>query len=391
MSFYTKQNNLLIKLDKTIQIYYTVYNIFDMKEVLFMPPKYKIIADKLKNDIINDVYNDKMMLPTEQELCNKFEASRQTIRQALSILVSDGLIERKQGSGSHICDLSKVSQKSLRVIAVVTSYISDYIFPSILREIENVLSVNNCTPLLFATQNQVWNERKVLKNLLSIDNLNGVLVEGTKSSLPNPNIDLYKKLIAKNIPIVFLHSNYPELSECYSVLEDNYSGGQMLVNYLYDKGHRKIAGIFKNDDIQGYKRYSGYIDTLRNLNLQFDDSQIFWYNTEFKNQLIHNNKGIEQILPILDGCTAVICYNDEIASRLVNHLNKIGIKIPDDLSIVSFDNSQYSELSIPRITSLSHGIHNIGRTASKIMIKLLNHEKCSSELAPWTLIEKESS
>ena len=391
MSFYTKQNNLLIKLDKTIQIYYTVYNIFDMKEVLFMPPKYKIIADKLKNDIINDVYNDKMMLPTEQELCNKFEASRQTIRQALSILVSDGLIERKQGSGSHICDLSKVSQKSLRVIAVVTSYISDYIFPSILREIENVLSVNNCTPLLFATQNQVWNERKVLKNLLSIDNLNGVLVEGTKSSLPNPNIDLYKKLIAKNIPIVFLHSNYPELSECYSVLEDNYSGGQMLVNYLYDKGHRKIAGIFKNDDIQGYKRYSGYIDTLRNLNLQFDDSQIFWYNTEFKNHLIHDNKGIEQILPILDGCTAVICYNDEIASRLVNHLNKIGIKIPDDLSIVSFDNSQYSELSIPRITSLSHGIHNIGRTASKIMIKLLNHEKCSSELAPWTLIEKESS
>lgn len=362
-----------------------------MKEVLFMPPKYKIIADTLKDEIINDVYKEKMLLPTEQILCQRFDASRQTIRQALSILVSDELIERKQGSGSHICDLSSSSAKSLKVIAVVTSYISDYIFPSILREIENVLSVNNCTPLLFATQNQVSNERKILKNLLSIDNLNGILVEGTKSSLPNPNIDLYKNLIEKNIPIVFLHSNYPELSECYSVLDDNYAGGQMLVNYLYSKGHRKIAGIFKNDDMQGYKRYAGYIDTLRNLNLQFDDNQIFWYNTEFKNQLIHNNVGMEQILPILDGCTAVVCYNDEIASKLVNHLNKTGIKIPDDLSIVSFDNSQYSELSIPRITSLSHGIHNIGRTASKIMIKLLNHEKCSSELAPWTLIEKESS
>lgn len=362
-----------------------------MKEVLFMPPKYKIIADTLKNEIINDVYNDKMLLPTEQILCERFKASRQTIRQALSILVSDGLIERRQGSGSHICGLSSSNTKSLKVIAVVTTYISDYIFPSILREIENVLSLNGCTPLLFATQNQVSNERKILKNLLSLDNLDGILVEGTKSGLPNPNIDLYKKLINKQIPIVFLHSNYPELSECYSVLDDNYSGGQILVNYLYNKGHRKIAGIFKNDDIQGHKRYAGYTDTLRDLDLVFDDNQVFWYNTEFKNKLISDNTGIESIISILNDCTAVICYNDEIASRLINHLIKKGVKIPQDISVVSFDNSHYSELSIPRITSLSHGIYNVGRMASKIMIKLINHEKTMSQLAAWTLIEKESS
>ena len=391
MAFYTKQYNLLINLDKTIQIYYTVYNIFDMKEVLFMPPKYKIIADTLKNEIINDVYSDKMLLPTEQILCERFKASRQTIRQALSILVSDGLIERRQGSGSHICGLSSSNTKSLKVIAVVTTYISDYIFPSILREIENVLSANGCTPLLFATQNQVSNERKILKNLLSLDNLDGILVEGTKSGLPNPNIDLYKKLIKKQIPIVFLHSNYPELSECYSILDDNYSGGQILVNYLYNKGHRKIAGIFKNDDIQGHKRYAGYTDTLRDLDLVFDDNQVFWYNTEFKNKLISDNIGIESIISILNDCTAVICYNDEIASRVINHLIKKGVKIPQDISVVSFDNSHYSELSIPRITSLSHGIYNVGRMASKIMIKLINHEKTKSQLAPWTLIEKESS
>ena len=362
-----------------------------MKEVLFMPPKYKIIADTLKNEIMNDVYNDKMLLPTEQILCERFKASRQTIRQALSILVSDGLIERRQGSGSHICGLSSSNTKSLKVIAVVTTYISDYIFPSILREIENVLSANGCTPLLFATQNQVSNERKILKNLLSLDNLDGILVEGTKSGLPNPNIDLYKKLIKKQIPIVFLHSNYPELSECYSVLDDNYSGGQILVNYLYNKGHRKIAGIFKNDDIQGHKRYAGYTDTLRDLDLVFDDNQVFWYNTEFKNKLISDNTGIESIISILNDCTAVICYNDEIASRLINHLIKKGVKIPQDISVVSFDNSHYSELSIPRITSLSHGIYNVGRMASKIMVKLINHKKTMSQLAPWTLIEKESS
>ena len=353
-----------------------------------MPPKYKLVADELKNNISDGIY--KTLLPTEQALCKQFNVSRQTVRQALSILSADGIIERIQGSGSHIlCDDGLI--KPRKSIAVVTSYISDYIFPSILREIENVFSCNNCTPLLFATQNQVSNERKILKNLLSLDNLDGVLVEGTKTGLPNPNLDLYKKLIDKNIPIVFLHSNYPELSDCYCVLDDNYCGGQILTEYLYKKGHRKIAGIFKSDDIQGHQRYSGYVDTLREKNLPFDDEQVFWYNTEFKNKLIGDNTGIENIMPILNDCTAVICYNDEIASRLINHLVKSGVNIPEDISVVSFDNSQYSELSIPRITSLSHGIQNIGRISAKLIIKLLNGEKCGNEVASWTLVPKESS
>ena len=77
--------------------------------------------------------------------------------------------------------------------------------------------------------------------------------------------------------------------------------------------------------------------------------------------------------------------------HFVNHLIKKGVKIPQDISIVSFDNSHYSELSIPRKTSLSHGIQNIGRISAKLMIKLLNGEKPTSELVSWTLIEKESS
>ncbi len=356
-----------------------------------MLPKYKQLADTLKNNILNGVYNEKKLLPTEQTLCENFNISRQTVRQALSILESEGLIERRQGSGSHICNLHNSLNIKRKSIAVVTSYISDYIFPSILRDIEDVLSYNNCTPLLFATQNQVSNERKILNNLLSLDNLDGVLVEATKSGLPNPNIDLYKKLIAKDIPVVFLHSRYPELADCYYVIDDNYSGGQMLVKYLYKKGHKKIAGIFKSDDIQGHQRYAGYINTLHELNLPFEDNQIFWYNTEFKNQFINNNIGVEQIIKSLENCSAVICYNDEIASKLVNHLIKSGIHIPDEISVVSFDNSQYSEFSVPKITSLSHENYNIGRMASKIIINLLNKEKVNSQVVPWFLVEKESS
>ncbi len=148
----------------------------------------------------------------------------------------------------------------------------------------------------------------------------GILVEGTKAGLPNPNLDLYRKLISRGVPMVFMHGIYPELSDCLSVLDDNYGGGRQLVEYLYKKGHRSIAGIFKNDDFQGLQRYAGYADALRDLGLPLEDQRVFWYNTESKERLLSDNNSWEQVTDMLHNCTAVVCYNDEIASRLVSLL-----------------------------------------------------------------------
>ena len=186
-----------------------------------------------------------------------------------------------------------------------------------------------------------------------------------------------------------MNGYYPQLKGPLSVLDDNYAGGRMLVEYLHGKGHREIGGIFKNDDIQGPQRYAGYIDALRDLSLPMNDRRIFWYNTELKERFL-SERSIDIITRALEGCTAVVCYNDEIASRLVTHLTKQGVSIPEELAVVSFDNSQYSELSSPRVTSLSHGRHNVGRMAAELLIQLLQGERCHSLLAPWELVEKES-
>ena len=365
-------------------------------EVIAVPPKYQKIADDLRIHIEAGKYARSTTLPTEFSIAQEYQVSRQTVRQALSMLAKDGLIEKRQGSGSHICrDVRQPESPDQsappRSIAVVTTYISDYIFPSILREVETVLSRNNCTPLLFATQNQVSNERKVLQTLLGLDRLDGVLVEGTKTCLHNPNLDLYRKLIDQGVPLVFFHGNYPELTGTLSVLDDNYGGGRALVDYLYKKGHRDIAGIFKSDDMQGQQRYAGYADALRDLELPVEDRRIFWYSTEDKDHLQPGSSSMEHLARTISGCTAVVCYNDEIANRLVSHLTKNGLSIPEDMAVVSFDSSQYSELSARRITSLSHGSYNVGRMAAEILIRLLQGRECHSEVAPWVLMEKESS
>ena len=356
-----------------------------------MVPKYQFLANDLRLQIEAGKYARSGLLPTEFSIAEEYQVSRQTVRRALEILARDGLIEKRQGSGSHIC-CQEASSTAVptRSIAVLTTYISDYIFPSILREVENVLSCNHCAPLLFATQNQVSNERKVLQTLLRLNKLDGVLVEGTKTCLPNPNLDLYQKLLQQGIPLVFMNGNYPELSNTVSVLDDNYGGSQELIHYLYRKGHREIAGIFKSDDIQGHGRYAGYTDALRDLALPMEDRRIYWYNTEEKKHILSGEPLPEGMLQILDGCTAVVCYNDEIASRLISTLLRRGICVPEEVAVVSFDNSHYSELSPVRITSLSHGPYNVGRIAAEAMIQLLNGGVCRSQVVPWILKEKES-
>ena len=357
-----------------------------------MAAKYKQIADTLRRQITDNIYPPGSLLPTEQQLHETFSASRQTVRQALQCLVDDGLIVRRQGSGSRVVDLRGSSGTPRRTVAIITTYIGEYIFPGILREAEAVLSANNCTTMLFATSNQVSCERRILLDLLSEKKVDGILVEGTKTTLPNPNLDLYRALQAKGTPLIFLHGNYEGLHDAVAILDDNYNGGRQLVDYLVGKGHRRIAGIFKSDDIQGHQRYAGFTSALRDHGITVEDRNIFWYRTEDKDELLHESSlWTEKLIPLIRANTAVVCYNDEVASFAVQSLLRSGVHIPEDVAVVSFDNSIYSNLSACRITSLSHGSYNAGRIAAETLIQLFHGKAVQSTSIPWTLIEKESS
>lgn len=353
-----------------------------------MATKYQEIADALRSQIHSGVFDATRALPTENAIAQTYQVSRQTVRQALSLLVKEGLIVRRQGSGSRILDRSEMPAAPQRRIAVITTYIGHYIFPGMLREIENVLFENNCSTLLFATQNQVYTERKVLQTLL-MQPVDGILVEGTKTALFNPNLDLYQQLVDRGMPIVFIHGNYAELNGSLSVLDDNEAGGRQLVEYLVSRGHTRIAGIFKSDDIQGHGRYAGYATALRDAGLPVEDRHVFWYHTELKD-LIMSGQSPFSLMDTIKDCTAVVCYNDEIANYLINLLLKNGVRVPEEMAVVSFDDSQYCQLSPVPITSLAHAPKNTGRVAAEKLIRLMAGEQCRSEAVPWTLIRRES-
>lgn len=335
-------------------------------------PKYITIINELKRAIEKEVYLDGSKIPSESELREQYGVSRHTIRQAISKLVNDGYLLKKQGAGTFVSSAYRVhiTKNAGKRIGVITTYLSDYIFPSIIRGIEEELSLRNYTLLLSSTRNNVDNERINLDNMLN-QNVDGLIIEPTKSNLLNPNLNYYLNLIEQQKPLVMLNAFYEEL-ELPVVAIDDIRAGLIATEHLIELGHTKIGMITKTDDVQGKNRLKGYLKALYNSGLSYNSDHIIRFDTESKPYI---SDKIETLLALEDLPTAIIAYNDEIAVSLIKEIKKVGKCCPEDFSIVSHDNSFYSTI-FPgiKLTSINHPKEELGKAAAAWIIDAVENK-----------------
>lgn len=341
--------------------------------------KYLQLYSYITDAISVGTYSVGDKLPTELELASIYGVSRQTVRQTLDKLERDGLIIKIQGSGSYITDAATVKKKTMR-IAVITTYISTYIFPFILRCIESVSTNNHYSMQLMATNNSIAKERDILHQL-SINCVDGIIVEGTKTALPNPNLSYYRDLADKHIPFVFFNGYYPELLNeprynIVYVVTDDYGGAFDATTELIKLGHRSIGGIFKSDDIQGIRRFSGYVDALTNADIRVNDDNIIWFSTENKYS-VELQLGITKLI---SDCTALVCYNDEIAIQALDYLMEHSGSIT---ALRSFDGTLTSRQVNIDFKSYGHPKEKLGQFTADRIFSIIDGKKAESLIMPW--------
>lgn len=330
--------------------------------------KYIFLVNWIKDRIGTRELRPGEKLYSENELSEMFDLSRQTVRHAIGILEAEGLVERVRGSGTYIGSRNGNIRKKTMNIAVISTYVDGYIFPPTLQGIVQTLSAAGYMTQIAFTNNRVDNERRILEGILEKDNVDGVIVEATKSALPNPNLQYYQELQRRQIALLFFNCIYPELNAPIVALDD-VRVAEDAVEYLLSQGHRKIGGIFKADDGQGKLRYAGYVNALLGAGLSVDDRKILWIDTEDQKALRNIRTSV---LRRMTDCTAVFCYNDEVAFGLVELLQKEGFRVPGQLSIVSIDASELSMLTEPHITSVPYPMEELGRKASENMLRLID-------------------
>lgn len=330
-------------------------------------PKYFTLMEELKEKIISGRIQPGEKLPSENQFTVQYSLSRHTVRKALSLLEQEGYIEACHGKGTFCSEKMRHMKKS-RNIAVVTTYISDYIFPRLIQGMDNVLSEQGYSIILKNTGNSRQKEAKCLEELLQKD-IDGLIIEPSKSQISCRHPGLYENLEKYQIPYIFIQGIYTEMKDKPHILMDDARGGYLVTNYLLEQGHRRITGFFKADDIQGIQRHKGYVRALQEAGIPYDPDLVVWFHTEDRRS--KPSMMVKEMVKTGSLPHGIVCYNDQIAVQVIESLEDCGLQVPKDISVTGYDNSLYAQRGTG-ITTIAHPQERLGEMAAELILEKIN-------------------
>jgi LacI family transcriptional regulator len=225
-------------------------------------------------------------------------------------------------------------------------------------------------------------DEEELYSLFNNWNLDGLILTGLF------NDGFFARLLASNKPIVLLDS-YIKNDRVFNVGLDDYKGGFMATQYLIDKGHREI--IFASPPIHKHgvieERLKGYKAALKKNNIPFAPQNIY-------QQEITLNEGITlgRLLSGRNDITAVFATADMLAVGIISGLQQAGRRIPDEISIIGFDDIFYSRIISPQLTTIHQDTEEKGAVAAGIMADFLESKEKSPRniIMPVQVVERNS-
>ena len=351
--------------------------------------KYFQLMEDLKAKILTGEIQAGDKLPSENELSAQYKISRQTVRKALSMLQNAGYIYAEHGRGTFCSEMMRHVQPS-KNIAVVTTYLSDYIFPRVIQGIDDVLTGAGYSIILKNTKNSRTREAECLQDLLN-KGVDGAIIEPSKSQIFCRHMNLYEQLEKLHIPYVFIQGCFPPMSDKPHVLMNDCLGGYMITKYLIDRGHKDIVGVFKADDMQGQNRHKGYVKALQEAGMLYDPDKVVWFHTE--DRRIHPYETIRSMVAEKKSMDAVVCYNDQTAQQVIRALQEEGLRIPEDISVTGYDNSSLANREGLRLTTIDHPQEKLGEMAANLLLSMIKNdgrEEGESVLIQPVLVEGNS-
>jgi len=333
--------------------------------------KYQKLYNWAHTLITSGVIRNMDKFPSEPSLQKKFGYSRQTVRTALQQLEEEGLITRVRGSGTYVSYEGQMIDDDRPRVGLLLSYYSEYLFPEVYDGIEASLSEKGYRIDVAVTKNRLNDEAVYLESMLK-NNVSGLIIEGSRSAFPNPNLRLFEEIKKRNIPTIFIHNHYENMSFDSVEMSDTRSAYE-LTKTLIEHGHRKIGGILKYDDMQGIARYKGLIQCMSDYGIKYDDDCIRWYSTrEMEDKF--GKKGLTHIYRHTRECTAMMIYNDEVARVYLEFLDERGIHVPEDVSVVSFDDAELMDNTDVKVLSAIHPKNKLGYITGNHLLRMMDDE-----------------
>ncbi len=193
----------------------------------------------------------------------------------------------------------------------------------------------------------------------------------------------------QKIPVVLLN-NYLDMENLLCITTSHYAGAVSAVNHLCSRGHRSIgllAGRFSPQVNEA--RYKGYFDALSQAGLKADSR----YVQDIEPTLEAGEQAMRKLLRLEDRPTAVFCTNDTVAAGAMKAVIRAGLRIPEDVAIVGFDDSTVSHIVEPELTTVRIDMDRMGRLAAEKLFDLIDGKPLAETKIeiPTELIVRKSS
>jgi GntR family transcriptional regulator, arabinose operon transcriptional repressor len=312
-------------------------------------------------------------LPSENELCERFGASRPSVRQATARLAHEGLTCTERGRGTFRLPPRSTSSRDA---AFVLPRLTSYIYPEIIAAASRALSDRGYQTLFDCSDGGSTVERTILERLK--ERRPAALAFSPIQREPRPDeasertLALLRDIRAAGTAVLLLDNTLGD-AMFSSIVIDDYGAGRRAAEYLLDRGFAAPAIVWSSHHAPFHERRRGFSDALisRGIPLAADRELCLDLPcAELRPELM--DAFITRLArSSLNGGAAVFCTNDELALVLRDAARRCGLWVPGDLSLVGFDDSPLARLAEVSLTSFAYPSRYIGERAATILIEMV--------------------
>lgn len=325
-------------------------------------------------------------LPSERQLCEDCGLSRMTVRRGIQTLIDEGLLYRVAGTGTFVGKRNDAPVQVATLGLIVPSLANAFY-----AEFADVIAQEayRCGMQLMLGRSEFnWvNEADLLRQYSENPGVKGILVAPTSGLVRNA--ESYRQLRDRGIPYLYIVRK-PEEIDGDSVMTDHVGGAAMVVRYLIELGHRQIAyvGALRSEP---NRHLQGYRQALQEAGIPEDPELIFSIDAGAEEA---GREGTRLLLESGKPFTAIFARIDNSAVGVLQTLRQFGKRVPEEVSLASFDNTEVGKHLQPPLTSVDHTVSELGRLAVMLLMDRIENRYSGPArrvvISP-TLIVRESS
>ncbi|WP_069169718.1 GntR family transcriptional regulator [Streptomyces griseus] len=341
------------------------------KDSFLQRPKYLHLANRLRVDIENGLWAPGAQLPVERELAETLAVSVNTVRRAVGELVAEGIVQRRQGSGTFVTPEASAPPESAgapegrRLIGVLVPS-TTYYYPRVVDGVQRVLREAGAGVVLASSKYDLGVERDELRAMLD-SGVQGLLLVPNLHLMSDPQgyVDGLREL---PLPYVLVERRppAPEPDDPTSYVGTDHSGGVCLaLRHLHGLGHQRVGHLGRRRTGTSARVAQGFDEAAALLGLDVVDGSVARQEGWAAAEIAAYVRSCAAA-----GVTAVFCHGDRDAAALVVEARRQGLTVPDDLAVVAYDD-EVAEVGDVPLTAVSPPKAEVGALAAQLLLRRL--------------------